>query len=207
MQVCCIECMALETKTKKGGPYPKQQQEKRRDEVFKLHFEYGYSALQISEMLKINRNTINSDVSFLYSKLDDEMDEKSHGDWINKQLTRLESQRTRLRKELDKDITLQETLQIEKVILDLDSKISSLIIKIYSSSQEKFNSVVAILNDWMEEQGHPDRYLSQGSLYSIPEKSRDKIQREQYHQIQNQKIVLQLLPKLQQILRFSNIFL
>ena len=94
---------------------------------------------------------------------------------MNRQFSRIESQRVRLRKELDNDITLQERLQVEKVILDLDSKISSLIIKIYSSSQEKFNSVVAVLNDWMEKHGHPDRYMSQGSLYSISEKSRKKI--------------------------------
>jgi len=167
--------MALEIKSKKGGPYTKQEQQKRRDEVFKLHFEYGYSATQISEMLKINRNTINSDVTFLYSKLHDEMDEKTHDDWMNKQFTRLESQRVRLRKELDNDITLQERLQVEKVILDLDSKISSWIIKMYSSSQEKWDSVVAILNDWMEEHGHEDRLMSHGSLYSISEKSREKI--------------------------------
>ena len=60
--------MALEVKSKKGGPYTKQEQEKRRDEVFKLHFEYGYSATQISQMLKINRNTINSDVQVCHHK-------------------------------------------------------------------------------------------------------------------------------------------
>ena len=125
--------MALEIK--KGGPYTKKELEKRRDEVFKLHFEYGYSATQISEMLKINRNTINSDVSFLYSELRDEMDTKSTGGWLNKQLMRLESQRVRLRKELDNDLTFQERLQIEKTLLDLDSKIYSLITKIRSSKQ------------------------------------------------------------------------
>ena len=167
--------MALEIKSKKGGPYTKQEQEKRRDEVFKLHFEYGYSATQISEMLKINRNTINSDVSFLYSELHNEMDTKSDNDWLNKQLLRLESQRTRLRKELDKDITLQETLQVEKLILDLDSRISSLVIKIITSKQMRMDLVIAYLNNWMKEEGHKDRYLSSDSLYRIPEKSKEKI--------------------------------
>jgi len=165
--------MALETK--KGGPYPKQQQEKRRDEVFKLHFEYGYSAVQIAKMMKINRNTINKDVTVLYSKLNDEMDEKTNGDWINKQLFRLESQRVRLRKELDNDITLQERLQVEKVILDLDSKISSLIIKIHTSNQHTLDSFVSYLNNWMEEHDQKDRFMSHDSLYRISEKSREKI--------------------------------
>jgi len=167
--------MALEVKSKKGGPYTKQQQEKRRDEVFKLHFEYGYSATQISEMLKINRNTINSDVTFLYSKLRGEMNEESNDNWLDKQLTRLESQRVRLRKELDNDITLQERLQVEKVILDLDSKISSLIIKIATTNQKKWDEYIKFINDWMKEHNHEDRYMSFGSLYTIPKKSREKI--------------------------------
>jgi len=167
--------MALEIKSKKGGPYTKQEQEKRRDEVFKLHFEYGYSATQISEMLKINRNTINGDVSFLYSKLDSEMDNVRHGDWINKQLVRVESQRVRLRKQLDYDITLQERLQIEKVILDLDWKISSLIIKIDTSNENNLKSLVATLNEWMEENGKEDRFMSYGSLCRIPTNSKKKI--------------------------------
>jgi len=167
--------MALEVKSKKGGPYTKQEQEKRRDEVFKLHFEYGYSATQISEMLKINRNTINSDVSFLYSKLRDEMNEESTDNWLDKQFTRLESQRVRLRKELDNDITLQERLQVEKMILDLDSKISSLSIKIATTNQNTWDECIEWINDWMKEHNQEDRYMSFGSLYTIPKKSREKI--------------------------------
>ena len=173
--VCCIQCMALEVQSKKGGPYTKQEQQKRRDEVFKLHFEYGYSATQIAEMLKINRNTINSDVSFLYSKLHDEMDNVTYAKWMNKQLARIESQRVRLRKELDNDITLQERLQVEKVILDLDSKISSLIIKMDTSKHNNWDLGMMYLNKLMKEQGREDRFMSFGSLYRIPEKSREKI--------------------------------
>jgi len=165
--------MALETK--KGGPYTKQQQEKRRDEVFKLHFEYGYSATQISEMLKINRNTINSDVSFLYSKLRGEMNEESYDNWLDKQFTRLESQRVRLRKELDNEITLQERLQVEKMILDLDSKISSLSIKIATTNQKTWDRYIEMINNWMKENNREDRYMTFGSLYTIPKKSREKI--------------------------------
>ena len=45
-------------KNKKGGPYSKIERKKRQHEVAKLHFEYGYSARKISEMMKINRATI-----------------------------------------------------------------------------------------------------------------------------------------------------
>jgi len=150
--------MTLEVKSKKGGPYTKQEQENRKDEVFKLHFEYGYSATQISEMLKINRNTINSDVSSLYSRLHDEMGKETYGKWMNKQLTRFESQRVRLRKELDNDITLKERLQVEKMILDLDSKISSFIIKIEATKELGWGNTVMFFNDCQKKQNGKFKY-------------------------------------------------
>jgi len=165
--------MALETK--KGGPYTKQEQEKRRDEVFKLHFEYGYSASQIAKMMKINRNTINSDVAFWYSELRDEKNKEFADNWLDRQLFRLESQRVRLRKELDKEITLQERLQIERMILDLDSKTCALIIKIETSSNKIREGSVEFINNWMEEHNYNDRYMSLNSLYTIPKESKEKI--------------------------------
>ena len=65
---------AIVEEIKKGGPYTKKEQEERRDEVFRLHFEHGYSALKISELMKINRNTINEDIKYLYSQVTNEFD-------------------------------------------------------------------------------------------------------------------------------------
>jgi len=122
--------MALETK--KGGPYTKQKQEKRRDEVFKLHFEYGYSAVQIANILNVNRNTINEDIKYWYSELYQDKDNFSR-DWLDKQFTRLEIQRARLRKELDEDISLKDRLQVERLITNVDLSICSFIVKIETS--------------------------------------------------------------------------
>ena len=57
---------------KKGGPYTKNEKMKRQNEVYRLHFELGYSAVKISDMMKINRNTINSDINYWYSSLSKE---------------------------------------------------------------------------------------------------------------------------------------
>jgi len=43
--------MALVQK-KKGGPYTKNEKTKRQNEVYRLHFERGYSAVKISDMMK-----------------------------------------------------------------------------------------------------------------------------------------------------------
>ena len=124
-------CMALEAK--KGGPYTKQEQEKRREEVFKLHFEYGYSAVHIAKMLNVNRNTVNEDIKYWRSEMHEENKSNFSKDWLDKQFTRLELQRARLRRELEKDISLKDRLQIEKFITNIDLSISSLIVKIETS--------------------------------------------------------------------------
>jgi len=60
----------LQSKSKKrGGPYSKDEKIKRQNEVHRLHFEYGYSARKISELMKINRNTINGDIDCWYGKI------------------------------------------------------------------------------------------------------------------------------------------
>jgi hypothetical protein len=79
---------------KNGGPYPIQAKKARRDEVFRLHFDYGYSARKIAEIIKINRNTINSDIAYWYSQLRKDDDKITAEDWINKMLYRLEAKRT-----------------------------------------------------------------------------------------------------------------
>jgi len=167
--------LSISAQIKKGGRYTKKEIEERRQRVFQLHFEYGYSARKISQMMNINRNTINSDVSFCYSKLRTDYDKNGSDDWLNRQLLRLESQRVRLRKELDSEISLQEKLQIEKMLLDLDSKVSNMIMKIQTSQQSLWNGGVYLVNKWLEDEGYKDRYETINSLFRIPKKNREKI--------------------------------
>ena len=51
------------------GPYSKREKELRREEVYRLHFDYNFSARKIADMMKIQRNTINSDLTYIYSKI------------------------------------------------------------------------------------------------------------------------------------------
>ena len=127
--------MALETK--KGGPYTKKVQEKRRDDVFEMHFEYSYSAVQIANLLNVNRNTINDDIKYWYSELYKSTDFKYSTDWLDKQFVRLEMQRARLRKELDEDSSLKDRLQVERLITNIDLSISSFVVKIETSRKYK----------------------------------------------------------------------
>ena len=68
----------------KWRPYPTHAKKTRRDEVFRLHFDYGYSARKIAEMMKINRNTVNADIMYCYSQLQKDDYNTTPDDWIKK---------------------------------------------------------------------------------------------------------------------------
>lgn len=121
--------MAQSAQEKKGGPYTKNEQEDRRNEVYRLHFEHGYSAVKISQLMNINRNTINEDVKYLCSQSVKEFEKQEKGSLVLKQINRLEFSRDRLLDELDKQKMLGEKLDIEKLIFEIDNKTSYIITK------------------------------------------------------------------------------
>jgi len=102
---------------KRGGPYKKQEQAKRQDEVYRLHFELGYSASKISEMMKVNRKTINSDINRLHDKLHYEMYNIDLESLIMRQLRRLDLQRQRLVSMIGSNKTFSEGVALEKLSL------------------------------------------------------------------------------------------
>jgi len=129
--------MAL-VQEKKGGPYSKDEREKRQTEVSRLHFEFGYSALKISDLMKINRNTINADIKYLYSNIKDELKQNSE-DFILRQIGRLEAQRTRIIEKINENKI--DDIRHDKLLLDIDAKINTLVLRINSDQKEKSNPV------------------------------------------------------------------
>ena len=120
---------------KEGGPYTKDERTKRQNEVARLHFEYGYSAVKIAEMIKVNRNTINSDIKYLYSRIKEELRQNTEN-FVLKQIARLEAQRTRIVKQIEKG-RIENIIKQEKLLLDVDSKINSFLIKINTSNENE----------------------------------------------------------------------
>jgi hypothetical protein len=116
--------MAATIEVKKGGPYTKKEQEERRKEVYRLHFELGYSAVKIADLLKFNRNTINTDIDFLYSQLAEQWNMYDTNSLIIKQVQRLELQRSRLLEELDKQEESSDKIIIEKLLFEIDNRIT-----------------------------------------------------------------------------------
>ena len=165
------------SRNKKGGPYNKKDRDARRTEVYRLYYEYGYSAKKISELMKINRNTINGDVDYFHSKIIGSLDVSTAKFWVFEQLERLGFQRTRLREYLDETKNLKEKLAIERMIFDVESKIGQIEIKLLDSKGRVHILATQWLNDWMEKNNKQERYISYGDLLRVPSKSYEKISR------------------------------
>ena len=121
--------MALE-EPKKGGPYTKKEQEDRREQVFKLCFKNGYSAVKIAEILNVNRNTVNDDIKHWRLQLAEEFEDRDYANVVIDQYQRRESQRNRLVEELEKSDDINAKLAIEKLILQIEDKLEQLVTKI-----------------------------------------------------------------------------
>lgn len=114
---------------KKGGPYSKDEREKRQNEVFRLHFEFGYSAVKIADLMNINRNTINDDIKYLYSNSRDELKQDGKN-FIVRQIGRLEAQRSRIIENITENKI--DDVRYEKLLLDIDKEINNMLLRINS---------------------------------------------------------------------------
>ena len=114
--------MTLVKPIKKGGRYTVKEQEERRIQVYHLHFEENKSAVKISELLDVNRNTINDDIAYWHSQLAHEFNAQNITAKMTKQIQQIEIQRDRLLEFLD-DASLDEKFKIEKFISEIDNKL------------------------------------------------------------------------------------
>ena len=161
--------------SKKSGPYNKHDRGKRRNEVFRLHFDLGYSAVKISEIMNINRNTINSDIKFWYTKLSKEWQENDVESWIMKQINRFEAQRTRLMEYLRKESEVTKKLKIEKMIFDVDNQISQIVIR-FQTRVENISEMLAYeFNKIAEKSNIPNRLLAGKSIINTNKSTNEKI--------------------------------
>jgi predicted DNA-binding protein YlxM (UPF0122 family) len=159
---------------KKGGPYSKHNRFKRQDEVFKLHFEEGFSTVKIAEILQINRHTISKDIKLGYERLS----EQAHYDiesLILKQIYRLEIQRTRLLKQLDNQNRFHERVILEKMILDIDSKIAYIITKSTTTQEHVINGVLKIIERFEREPYQKSHWINSSAFYKVSKKTQEKI--------------------------------
>lgn len=161
--------------TKRGGPYSRAERDKRQHEVYKLHFEYGYSARKISDLMKVNRNTVNGDIDYWYSKIYKNTKVFNPAPTIILNLERLELQRTRLREQLDKTNAFQERLALERLIYEIDCKIMHVHNRLAESARAVHDLAVEKLNRWMKDNKKEERYMTLFDKLFVSEKAYEKI--------------------------------
>ena len=161
--------------SKKGGPYSKNERDFRRKEVYRLHFDYGYSARKIAELMKINRNTVNGDIDYWYSKIIKNNNIFNPEFAIIVTLQRLEIQRSRLREQLDKTGQFQEKLALERLMYEIDSKISYTHNKLCESTQKVWDLSINHLNRWMKDNKKTERFMTSFDKISVSDKAKEKI--------------------------------
>lgn len=172
-------------KQRRSGPYIASEKEARRNQVYKLNFDYGYSARKIARQLKVSRNTINLDIRYWYDQITKNFNIVDPSVAVAKQIERFEIQRTRLRTKLDKTRTTSEQISIERLILEIDNKITQIRIKIKESSTQVHKLATRWLNDKMKQMKNDDRYITFDDTIKVSDKSHDKINRilNQDHQV------------------------
>ncbi len=93
-------------------------------QVQQLHFDENKSAVEIAEILKVNRNTVNDDIKFWYSRFVNKSNELDVYSKMNKQIQRMKIQRERFFDYLEDAEKLDEKIRLEKQIFDIDNRLS-----------------------------------------------------------------------------------
>lgn len=159
------------TSQKSGGPYSRGQRRKRRQEVFKLHFEQGLPAIKIADLMKINRNTINDDIKRLYNEMISDLTGPDFHGFFAKQVVRLETQRARLASYLADAKELEQRLAIERQLADVDFRLASMMEKFKYGELALRDTLAKQANIWAEKYKLGVRFTSLYELYKISQAS------------------------------------
>ena len=135
--------MSQSESTKKGGRYTVKEKEERRIRVYHLHFEENKSAVKISQLLGVSRNTINDDITYWHSQLANEFKAQNLTSKMTKQIQRIELQRDRLMDYLENS-DFSEKFKIEKFISEVDNKLVQCYSKMISSGTVTLEPTVKI---------------------------------------------------------------
>ena len=163
------------TMQKKSGPKDRKARLTRRNEVYRLHFISGVSAIKISEFMKVNRNTIQSDVQFWYDKLARQLNDTEVDGIFMRQILRLEDQRVELLETLKAAETMEEKLSVRRLILDIDSRIFKFVSSISTSKEKIIETALSWINKDAEEEGIKRRYVSLWKLSNVSKHTYDEI--------------------------------
>lgn len=173
-----LEKENLYTKVRKlGGRYTKLQRRKRRDEVYRLHFEHHYPAVKIAHLMQRNRHTISADIEYWNERLASEWNKIDVHARCMRQLQSLELQKDRLADLIDKAEKISEKISLERLILEIDDRTIKLITQANKTEEKTRHDAISMLNKFAQNNGLEHRFVDQYSLLKVPEEQLQKIQK------------------------------
>jgi len=131
---------------KNGGPYSKSERHKRREKVIRLHFEKGYFATRIAEIMQVNIHTISNDIQIGYEQLKKtwtKYDSESIG---IRQFQRYEVQRFGLVEQLETLDNPKDILAYKKLIFEIDKEITNHFLKITNTQDMLYYHITKQMN-------------------------------------------------------------
>ncbi len=147
-------------KSKRGGPYNKNKRNARRQKVYELHFEKGWTDVKIAQELKVSRNTINADIKYWYEKIGSLEKIYNPEQIVLATLERMSLRRIKLMELYETSTTINEKVQIEKAVNDIDYRIIHIQLKLATTTRRMFNLIYSKLNKILKENNINQEYAT-----------------------------------------------
>jgi len=159
---------------KKFAPYTKEERAKRLKAVSKYYFEFGKGGVEIAEILKVDKNTVYSDLRKLHS----EFASQNPGllDEYTKFQVRLQLQRSRLVEQLSQAKSIRIKLWIERQIAALDEKLCRMSLKFYDAGTKNLSMAAANINNYAEKNNLNYRVIDLMQLLKVSPQARQSYQ-------------------------------
>lgn len=131
---------------KNGGPYSKFERHKRKQEVIRLHFEKGCSAIKIAEILQINRHIISNYIQIGYNQLKKDWTKYDSESIGIRQFQRYENQRFGLVEQVESLDNPKDILAYKKLIFEIDKEIINHFLKITNTQDLLYYHITKQMN-------------------------------------------------------------
>lgn len=127
--------------------------------------------------MKVNRNTINDDIKWLYEKMSADIEGDEFNGYFTKQIVRLETQRGRLMSYLPKAKELDKKLVIERQLSDIDFRLAAMMEKFKHGYLSFWDEVYKAVNKIVDQEKLPNGYTTIFEQVKIPIKKRKAMNR------------------------------
>jgi len=161
--------------SKKGGPYSKFERRKRREEVFRLHFEHGCTATSIAEIMQVNIHTVSSDIQIGYEQLKKDWTKYDSESIGIRQFQRYENLRFGLVEQLESLDNPREILAYKKFIFEIDKEVTNHFLKITNTQDLLYYHITKQMNLFSEKNNLGMGFVCMQDMFRVSPETAEKV--------------------------------